>query len=500
LIAGQNSTVQKGIALFQQQQYEAALSEFDQAARTQPDNPALQNIIGLTDTKLGRIEDANLHYRKAIRLNPKLPDPHKNLGFNQMNAKQYEAAENELKTALQLAPTDKFAHYYLGIIYLATDRDRDAVEQLRGQESLLENDADTWLQFVMAELRLGRSGEAQAALAKLEGHFTLAAPQQYQLAVLLTEKQMYAQALDRFRRLAETSPSRANEFNLSVAYLHARESAEAIRNLENWIAPHPDDADSLSLLGVAYEADGKPAQALDAYHRALNADPQNPDRYLDYTRLLMDADRIDESAELVVRGLKIVKDAYALQLRLGSVQLMEGKYSEARQSFQQAIAEHPEIPLGYVAVARSYFKEGADGEAANVLSDARRKLPTDFMLEYFYGLALLRLQRNQEAAGVLENAVRLNPNVPEPHYKLGQAYFAMQRTERARAEFERVIQLAPQNANAYYQLSRLYAKQGDTAKAREMAEETKRLKKLQIEQGIELQRTRLESFRPVEAR
>jgi tetratricopeptide (TPR) repeat protein len=121
------------------------------------------------------------------------------------------------------------------------------------------------------------------------------------------------------------------------------------------------------------------------------------------------------------------------------------------------------------------------------------------MLDYFYGLTLVRLQRNAEAVTVLESAIRLDPNAPEPYYELGRAYFAMGRMDWARAEFERVIQLDPQHANAHYQLSRIYAKLGDTKKAREMAEETRRLKQAQLDEAIDIQRTRLDRFQPVQA-
>ncbi len=121
------------------------------------------------------------------------------------------------------------------------------------------------------------------------------------------------------------------------------------------------------------------------------------------------------------------------------------------------------------------------------------------MLDYFYGLTLVRLQRNADAEPVLESAVSLDPSAPEPYYQLGRAYLNMGRIDRARAEFERVIQLAPQHANAHYQLSRIYAKLGETKKARAMAEETKQLKQSQLEQAIDIQRTRLDRFRPVQA-
>jgi tetratricopeptide (TPR) repeat protein len=309
---------------------------------------------------------------------------------------------------------------------------------------------------------------------------------------------MYAEALDSFRELARTDPqSRTNQFNLALAYLNAQKPEDAIRVLRELTTQHPNDADALGLLGRAYEASSKLSLALDAYRRALNTDPGNPDRYLDYTKLLMDANRFEDAAQSVIAGLHLIETKYALYVRLGSIRLLEGELPKARQSFREAIELHPEIALGYVAMAKSYLQEGSDTQAAKILSDARRKLAPDFALEYFYGLTLVRLQRNEEAATVLEHAVRMDPSVPEPHYELGRAYFALNRIDRARIEFERVIQLAPQDARAHYQLSRIYAKLGNSEKARELAEETKQLKQTKLDEALDIQRNRMESFRSV---
>jgi tetratricopeptide (TPR) repeat protein len=288
-----------------------------------------------------------------------------------------------------------------------------------------------------------------------------------------------------------------NKYNLAIALIGAKEDKEAVSMLEQVAAARPRDPNVWSLLGSVRETAGDAVRALEAYEQAVRIEPENPDRYLDYTRLLLDLNRFDESIEFLQRGLKSIGDSYALDVRLGSAQMMEGKYDEARESFRKAVGEHPEIVLGHVALAQVYLKERLDDDAAKVLAAAREKLPPDFMIEYFYGIALARLDRLEEAMGAYERATRLNPEVPEAHYELGKAYLAFDRLEAARGEFERVIQLSPRHANAHYQLSRLYARLGDSGKAKEMADLTKHLKQEERDAGLAAQKERLQKLQPV---
>ena len=497
LSLAQTESLRRGVELFREGDYQAALDEFQQAGRLHPNNAAIQNFIGIALTKLDRVQEANEHYKMATRLSPSLAAPHKNLGFNYLTLRQYDSAEKEIKAALAIDPNDHFLHYYAGMVYLATGRDAEALEHLDRSKELLANDAVTSFEAAKACLRQNRIDDALKLIAPVAGQLTT--KQEYDLAVLLASRQLYPQAIERFRRLVARDPqSWGNRYNLAVVLLSAKQTAEASSLLEALAGEHPDDANLFSLLGSAYEAGEDLPRALEAYQKAVKADPENPNRYLDYTRLLLDLDRFDESSQFILDGLKVVKDSYALKMRLGTVRLMTGKYEEARKAFGEAVQEHPEIPLAHIAMARSYFKEGRDADAVKVLEAAHEKLTPDFMLEYYYGLELSRLDRNAEAAAALERSVHLDSGVAEPHYELGRLYVRLNRTEAARSEFERVIQLAPQHANAYYQLSRIYMALGETDKARALAARTRALKQSQREEGLKAQRKRLDAFQPVQ--
>jgi tetratricopeptide (TPR) repeat protein len=488
---GQGDSLQRGLQLFQQEKYEEALQQFQDARRIRPADASLANFIGITETKLGRIDQANQDYEQAARLDPKLPGPHKNLGFNYLGRGQYEQAGRQLQQALALNAADPFVHYYLAILYLSTSRDQDAIAHLKPAETLIKNDSATGMLAVAACLKANAPAEALHLIDLLEQGSGLTGEQEFKLAELLNAQQMYAASAARFRRIVEMQPSSwQNQYNLAIALVRAKENAQALPLLASISAEHGSDANLQSSLGSTYEMAGETSLALEAYRKAIAADPANPDRYLDCTRLMMDLDRYDEAIALVERGITTVPDDYPLTIRLGAIEMMRGNRDAAREHYRKAIAEHPAVALGYVAVAQSFMKEGKDAEALKILSDGRIAVGTDFALEYVYGLVLFQLGEQKQAMEAFKSAEGLSPAVVEPHYQLGLLYMKLQQWQDAQDEFEQVLKLDPHHAATYYQLSRTYQRLGKTEKAQQMAKQASVLTRTQREDATKAQALR----------
>lgn len=492
LAFAQSTSLQRGLTLLRQQKYEAALQQLRDARRSHPMDASIDNFIGITETALGRIDEANLDYEAASRLDPKLLGPDKNLGFNYLRTGQYGLAEKRLKVALTLDSTDPTVHYYLAILYLSTSRYKDAVLHINPAESLLENDPATGLLAIKACLQFNDFAEALKLIQSFERHSSLSVAQEYEIATWLNEQQMYVEAAARFQKIVEIQPaSWENKYNLAIALLKARQPRSALLLLAPLATEHPKDANILAMLASAYESEGNSTGALQAYEKAITVDPNNPDRYLDCTRLLIDLNRFNEAIELLQRGISSTQDAYTLTIRMGAVEMMRGNREKARDRFNEAIVEHPEIALGYVALAQTYMKEGNNERALKILTDGRGKVARDFALEYVFGLVSSQLGQQKEAIEALKNSEELGPTVVEPHYQLGILYMQMKLWSKAQEEFQRVLRLNPHHAATYYQLSRTYEQTGDIEKAQQMAKEARQLTQTQREDALKAEQLRL---------
>src|ERR1700730_8839394 len=85
-----------GVSHLAQGDYPNALNELNQAEQLDPNNPAIENNLGLAYTVRNRPKEAEQHYRKALELDPKYTDARANLGRLMIDAKKYDEALAEL--------------------------------------------------------------------------------------------------------------------------------------------------------------------------------------------------------------------------------------------------------------------------------------------------------------------------------------------------------------------------------------------------------------------
>jgi len=107
-----------------------AEEQFRTAVSLAPLNYAAHNVLGKLYLDSGRLDEAEEQFRESIRCDPNLAALDY-LGYVYQRRGDNPRAENAFKAALALNGTDSHAHYNLGLIYAATGRTSQAVEELQ---------------------------------------------------------------------------------------------------------------------------------------------------------------------------------------------------------------------------------------------------------------------------------------------------------------------------------------------------------------------------------
>lgn len=86
--------------------------------------------LGLLYAKQKKFDDAAIHYKKCIDINPKNYRPYFSLGNAYSQQKKYEMAIPQYENTLKLNAKNADAHFYLGLAYYYQDQNKNAKKYL----------------------------------------------------------------------------------------------------------------------------------------------------------------------------------------------------------------------------------------------------------------------------------------------------------------------------------------------------------------------------------
>jgi type IV pilus assembly protein PilF len=124
---------QLGNSLLYEKNYQGAVTELREAAELEPDNPNIQNSLGLAYQGLRLPERAIPHYQKAIQLKPDFPEFENNLGTAYAAVQQWDKAIQWFQRAADnfLYRTRYLAYDNLGSAYHNKGDYRRAIENFK---------------------------------------------------------------------------------------------------------------------------------------------------------------------------------------------------------------------------------------------------------------------------------------------------------------------------------------------------------------------------------
>jgi tetratricopeptide (TPR) repeat protein len=478
-VSEQTDAFQKGLAALKENRLDVAFAELTIAERERPNDARVRNFRGIVLAQLGKNAEAAAEYLESIRLDPLLEDAYRNLGFLKWTERQLEPARAALERAVELSPSDSFAHYYLGRVQLEAQRYLQAIQELEISRVPLPADAGFSIQVATGYVTIGRGEDARKSLDHLVT-LPLNDAQTIQVASLLLAVHENDSAISLIQKLSKHqsfAQPRWAQFDLALAYLLAGNYEKAVeqahaytQSLAQGVSESSESAQAWSLIGIACAHLSQGERSANALGQAALLAPGEEEHWLNLTRELMELNRYSEAISAVQNGLAANPKSYALRLRLGAAYLAADRYAEAEGVFRDLVAAGDPLPTGYIGLAQVLLRTGRAEEAASELANAGQKLGPNFLISYFRGLAFDRAGKPLEAMMAFQEAVRLNSNSGEAHLNLGKTEFAIGRVNEAIAELQEALRLNPGSTQAKRLLSQVYRRAGDAKKAAKFAE------------------------------
>jgi tetratricopeptide (TPR) repeat protein len=156
-------------------------------------------------------------------------------------------------------------------------------------------------------------------------------------------------------------------------------------------------------LGVVFEKQGQPAEAMEEYRQALNINPQRAHTHNNIADLLAASGHPNEALAEYQAALELNPDAFEAHLNLGILLVELGRFGEAAGQFNLAAELKPADMRPYYEMGKALLKQGQDGAA---IGEFRKALQLDAR-GYQVLAYLARVLASDENAGVRDGHAAL---------------------------------------------------------------------------------------------
>jgi len=251
-----------GVTLHELGRFDEAEASYTKAIALKPDFVEVHSNLGVMLQELGRLDEAEANFTQAIALKPDYAEAHNNLGNTLQELGRLEEAEASYTQAIALKPDYTEAHYNLGVTLQELGKLHEAEASYTQAIALKPDYAAVHSNLGVTLHELGRFDEAEASYTK---------------AIAL--KPHYAEA--------------HSNLGNTLQKLGRLEEAEASHSQA--IALKPDDATVHSNLGVSLKELGRLDKALASHTQAIALKPDFAEAHYNLGNTLQELGRMEDS-------------------------------------------------------------------------------------------------------------------------------------------------------------------------------------------------------------
>lgn len=277
LMGCQPKEVTSAKVYIQQDDWDKAIEQLEQAVKTYPNDAEAHYLLGKGYGMKGRFEEMNKEFDASLTIGPKFQNEIEfernkywvenfNKGVKAFNAQKHDEAIDAFTTAITVTPDKPESYRNRGVAYIRLDKTEQAISDL------------------------------QKAL--------------------------------------ELEPDHINTLtNLGLVQMQADKSEEAIATFEKILQLDPKNTDAISQLGILYDKTGQTEKAMQSYKDALAEDPENPDLLFNYARLLYQTKQYQKAIDTLLPLLDKNPEDFEANLTIADayLQMADAKRKEANE-------------------------------------------------------------------------------------------------------------------------------------------------------------------------
>ena len=396
--------------------FDEAILEFKKAIEMDPHYPRVHYYLALVYLAQGekeRIPTARALFEQELAINPKEFFSTFFLGVIDLEERNFPAAEEYLKRAVQLQPENPDPLLYLGQVYFETSHPELAIKALRKSIDLTTDPSHNRYQVSKAHtmigqilMKMGKQDEAEAELNR---------SQELRTKAFQSDK---ARQEGQERGLPDLLPELQSSHE-KPSFLESHPPIGPAEQKQNAALR----AALTTILGNAYNNLG--------VIRARN------EQYV-------------QAADYFQKAWHWMPSLEGLDRNWGLAAFHAQRFEEAAGPLARQLARQPGDGKARDALGVSYFLTNQFAKTVETFQPLLKDLPDDPGVLYALGVSLDRTGNSQMATRVFRRMLEKNPNDPGIHVLLGRASAGQNQYTPALEEFSRALQLDPKAEGAHF--------------------------------------------------
>ena len=254
--------------------YSSDLDLWSDTARKVPSNPDAHNGVGVALYELGRLDEAEVEYRRALELRPLFSDAENNLGEVYLEKGNFAEARRHFSSALQMNPDNAWARSNLGcalaklgLLQAGRNEIEAALRQVPDDSRVRSN-----LASILVQLGMPEKAEASYRVAIAQDPYN--ASLHFDLGTLLYRTKRLTEAVVELGEAVSLKPGYADAHNnLAIVQLNLGQIAEALSHLHQAVQIKPENIGFRFNLANALAQTGRRSEALRQYDEILAKTP-----------------------------------------------------------------------------------------------------------------------------------------------------------------------------------------------------------------------------------
>ena len=363
-----------------------ALKLYSAAIEANPKFPEAEYQKGIVLRDLGRLDESERSYRRAISLKNSWELPKISLGILLINKKRFKEGKETLEQVTIAHPNNVRAFVLLTGLLINQNADKAELEALLLQLQKFPKTPSTptliWISKARIERKLNQFNAAKASIAnalKLEPKNLIARSEnielnlsggEYRLAI--TESKILAVAYpnsDPVKLLLARSYSANGDSSKALEILKGIQNPNKdilnfsnslrvngnndIKNLEKLLANNKNNPSILGRLCILSRS-SNPQKALDYCRQALDIEKHNIKHAIGYSAALVQLKQYPKAISILQKLAKILPENYAIRANLATAFFQMKRFENAKTQYRWITKKRPNLAIAYYFLGISH--------------------------------------------------------------------------------------------------------------------------------------------------